>query len=60
VILKVDGAFCQMVDVSDKFKPDTGGHRLLPKDDVDRIPVSVATVRRPKKARVDVDLECEI
>lgn len=59
VLLKINGAFCRMEDVSDKFKPDHAGLRLLPRDDVDRIQ-AVAPVKRPRRQRVDDDLEMGI
>ena len=45
-LLKINGAFCRMDDVSDKFKPDHAGLRLLPKDDVDRIATAPPPPRR--------------
>ena len=47
-----------MDDVSDKFKPDHAGLRLLPKDDVDRVQVA-PTARRGRRPRVDDDIEGE-
>jgi len=56
-ILRVNGAFCRLDDVSDKFKPDHAGMRLLPKEDVDRVQVAAAPVRKSGRAKLFDELE---
>jgi hypothetical protein len=60
VLLKINGAFCRMEDVSDKFKPDHAGLRLLPRDDVDRLQAAPLPRRARSRQRVDDDLDSEI
>lgn len=62
VILKFT-PFSKLDDVSDKFKPDLAGLRLLPKDDVDRIqeaPVVMPRRNRRRNEGANSDLDHEI
>ncbi len=52
-ILRVDGAFCRMVDVSEHFEVDNITHRLMPRKDVSKVHTGVTRAHGNNSSDVD-------
>jgi len=52
-ILKIDGAFCRMVDVSEHFEVDDVSHRLTPRSEAAKVHTQITRRRTMSSADID-------